>query len=298
MNAFANWMFSALLGWTGGVANRIWNSVSGGKSWFASLLSTIWLPLLLIIIAVCTLIDAGYALKQRSILRKNNLLSHMLAKKRTDMFSKEPVDISDNYAAAPETIAPPPPVYDIFEDDTHYQQPEYYSGTVSAQYDSFNAQDDMQYNAFHQNNDAQQYNPDIYMPPAEYNPPVYEEYPADNYNGDYAPPVQEQYVYEQPVYEQYTYEQPIYEQPVYEQPMYEQPMYEQTANVRPPRRRRAERNKDKFNIFETIKEKINRNEEEYEDYEYSEFNQTVIPQNYRYEDTQDIYYHPDDSDEY
>ena len=106
MNAFANWMFSALLGWTGGVANRIWNSVSGGKSWFASLLSTIWLPLLLIIIAVCTLIDAGYALKQRSILRKNNLLSHMLAKKRTDMFSKEPVDISDNYAAAPETSLP------------------------------------------------------------------------------------------------------------------------------------------------------------------------------------------------
>ena len=121
------------------------------------------------------------------------------------------------------------------------------------------------------------------MPPAEYSPPVYEEYPADNYNGNYALPVQEQYVYEQPTYEQ---------------PIYEQPMYEHTANVRPPRRRRAERNKDKFNLFETIKEKINRNEEEYEDYEYSEFNQTVIPQNYRYEDTQDIYYHPDDSDEY
>ena len=108
MNAFANWMFSALLGWTGGVANKIWNSVSGGKSWFASLLSTIWLPLLLIIIAVCTLIDAGYALKQRSILRKNSMLSHMLAKKRTDMFSKEPGQYKRQLCRCPETVAPRP----------------------------------------------------------------------------------------------------------------------------------------------------------------------------------------------
>lgn len=282
MNAFAHWMFSALLGWTGSIANRIWNSVSEGKSWFASLLSAIWLPLLLIIIAVCTLIDIAYSLRQRSILRKNSMLSHMLAKKRTDMFSKEPVDISDNY------VAPPPPVYDIFEDDTQFQQPEYYSDTydMDVQYGSFPVQDDMQqYEAF-ANNDMQQYNPDLYMPPAEHNQPVYNEYteyPADDYNGYYAQPAQEQ---------------PVYRQPMYEEPIYEHPMYEHTTYARPPRRRRAERNKEKFNLFDSIKEKINHNDDEYEDFDYTEFNHTVIPENYHYEDTQDTYYHPEDSDEY
>ena len=73
MNAFAHWMFSALL--ADGIANRIWNSVSEGKSWFASLLSAIWLPLLLII-AVCTLLISLF-FKAKEHLRKQHAKPHV-----------------------------------------------------------------------------------------------------------------------------------------------------------------------------------------------------------------------------
>ncbi|MDO5022423.1 MAG: hypothetical protein Q4E07_03665, partial [Eubacteriales bacterium] len=67
MNAFADWLFTVLLGWTGRVSNNLWSSFSKGGDGFASLLSKIWLPLLLIIIAVSTVIDLIIRLNKRGV---------------------------------------------------------------------------------------------------------------------------------------------------------------------------------------------------------------------------------------
>jgi hypothetical protein len=81
MNAFADWLFIVLLGWTGRTANRFWSSFSKGENGFASLLSKIWLPLLIIIVAVCTVIDLIIRFKHRRIYsprrEKQARLEHM-----------------------------------------------------------------------------------------------------------------------------------------------------------------------------------------------------------------------------
>lgn len=57
MNAFADWLFGIILGWTRGLANAAWNLVTnhaGGISrWFAAM----WLPLLIALLAGGTVID-------------------------------------------------------------------------------------------------------------------------------------------------------------------------------------------------------------------------------------------------
>ncbi len=76
MNAFADWLFSLLLGWTGHTANRLWNSLSKGENSFASLLSKIWLPLLIIIVALCTVADLIVRFRHSGIRRLRTELEH------------------------------------------------------------------------------------------------------------------------------------------------------------------------------------------------------------------------------
>lgn len=59
MNAFADWLFSALLGWTGRAANSAWNAVTNGSGGFGRFFAHAWFPLLLILLAAGTLFDFG-----------------------------------------------------------------------------------------------------------------------------------------------------------------------------------------------------------------------------------------------
>lgn len=57
MNAFADWLFSVLLGWTGNIANEAWRSINNDTAGFTSLIARIWLPLLVILLLAGTMAD-------------------------------------------------------------------------------------------------------------------------------------------------------------------------------------------------------------------------------------------------
>ena len=57
MNAFADWLFNIILGWTRGLANAGWNLVANHSSGLSELFGRIWLPLLLILLVAGTLFD-------------------------------------------------------------------------------------------------------------------------------------------------------------------------------------------------------------------------------------------------
>lgn len=57
MNALADWLFSIMLGWTGTLANSLWNAFNHDTFGRPGFVSHIWLPLALIIMVAGTLID-------------------------------------------------------------------------------------------------------------------------------------------------------------------------------------------------------------------------------------------------
>lgn len=57
MNAFANWLFSILLGWTGALANKVWNAVVNAAGGISDFFARYWLPLVLILILAGTALD-------------------------------------------------------------------------------------------------------------------------------------------------------------------------------------------------------------------------------------------------
>jgi hypothetical protein len=57
MNAFADWLFRALLGWTGQAANSIWNAVVNSAGGISDFFSSYWLGVLLILIIGGTVLD-------------------------------------------------------------------------------------------------------------------------------------------------------------------------------------------------------------------------------------------------
>ena len=57
MNAFADWLFSILLGWTGTLANKVWNAVVNAAGGISDFFATYWLPLVLILILAGTALD-------------------------------------------------------------------------------------------------------------------------------------------------------------------------------------------------------------------------------------------------
>lgn len=59
MNAFANWLFTLLLGWTGGLANRAWNAVVNSAGGISDFFSRYWLLPVLVLIIGGTVLDYG-----------------------------------------------------------------------------------------------------------------------------------------------------------------------------------------------------------------------------------------------
>lgn len=57
MNAFADWLFSILLGWTGNVANRFWNILVNNQGGISGFLSRYWLGIVLVLLIAGTVID-------------------------------------------------------------------------------------------------------------------------------------------------------------------------------------------------------------------------------------------------
>ncbi len=57
MNAFADWLFRALLGWTGQAANSIWNAVVNSAGGISDFFSRYWLGVLLVLIIGGTVLD-------------------------------------------------------------------------------------------------------------------------------------------------------------------------------------------------------------------------------------------------
>lgn len=57
MNAFANWLFSVLLGWTGNLANSVWNAVVNAAGGISDFFTRFWLPIVLIMILAGTVLD-------------------------------------------------------------------------------------------------------------------------------------------------------------------------------------------------------------------------------------------------
>jgi hypothetical protein len=57
MNAFANWLFSVLLGWTGTLANSVWNTVVNAAGGISDFFSHFWLPIVLVMILAGTVLD-------------------------------------------------------------------------------------------------------------------------------------------------------------------------------------------------------------------------------------------------
>ncbi len=57
MNAFANWLFGLLLGWTSSMANNLMNRFSDSGGAMAGLFSRLWLPAVVIMLAGGTLAD-------------------------------------------------------------------------------------------------------------------------------------------------------------------------------------------------------------------------------------------------
>lgn len=57
MNAFADWLFGIILGWTRGLANAGWNLVANHSGGVSGLLGRIWLPLLIALVVIGSLLD-------------------------------------------------------------------------------------------------------------------------------------------------------------------------------------------------------------------------------------------------
>ncbi len=57
MNAFADWLFGIILGWTRGLANAGWNLVANHAGGMSDFFSRIWLPLLIVLVVVGSVLD-------------------------------------------------------------------------------------------------------------------------------------------------------------------------------------------------------------------------------------------------
>lgn len=57
MNAFADWLFALLLGWTRSLFNGMWNLLTDQGGGVSGFLRSFWLPLILILLAFGTLMD-------------------------------------------------------------------------------------------------------------------------------------------------------------------------------------------------------------------------------------------------
>lgn len=57
MNAFADWLFSILLGWTGTAANSAWNAVVNAAGGISTFFSRFWLPIVLLLILGGVMMD-------------------------------------------------------------------------------------------------------------------------------------------------------------------------------------------------------------------------------------------------
>lgn len=57
MNAFADWLFALLMGWTRTLFNGVWNLITDQGGGFSSFLRNFWLPLIVILLIFGTLMD-------------------------------------------------------------------------------------------------------------------------------------------------------------------------------------------------------------------------------------------------
>ena len=57
MNAFADWLFSLLLGWTGRAANSVWNALTNSTQGISAFFSRYWLPILIVLVIGGTVAD-------------------------------------------------------------------------------------------------------------------------------------------------------------------------------------------------------------------------------------------------
>ena len=83
MNAFADWLFSALFGWMGSAANGAWNALVNASGGISSFFSTYWLLFLLAVIIAGTVLDyAVWLVRWRPYLVWRSWLTRRLRRRR------------------------------------------------------------------------------------------------------------------------------------------------------------------------------------------------------------------------
>ncbi|MHC1785658.1 MAG: hypothetical protein AB9880_01150 [Christensenellales bacterium] len=116
MNAFANWLFSVLLGWTGTFANGMWNAVVNQSTGISAFFSRWWLALVLLLVAGGTVLDyAVWLIRWRPYLvwrtwltrrkRRRNLRRETLSLENTQMDDQTLSTIAD-WVASPQEESP------------------------------------------------------------------------------------------------------------------------------------------------------------------------------------------------
>lgn len=148
MNAFADWLFSVLLGWTGNLANEAWRSINSDTSGFTSLLSRIWLPLLIILLLFGTAADfivwlirwrPHYVWRSRGALRTQQKQQNAAYQvmEHGDMSPEYREQIAEWVVTEEEPPLPGlwediPPAYDNAESPPQEYEPSYQEPTFSA----------------------------------------------------------------------------------------------------------------------------------------------------------------------
>lgn len=123
MNAFANWLFTLLLGWTGGLANRAWNAVVNSAGGISDFFSRYWLILVLGLVIGGTVMDYGvwllrwrpHRLWRSWLIRRRRRRDLQLAEQSMagPDFDEHTRDTLADWIATPEEQLP---VYDLSED--------------------------------------------------------------------------------------------------------------------------------------------------------------------------------------
>lgn len=285
MNAFANWLFSVLLGWTGTFANGIWNTVMNESGGISDFFSRFWLPIVLIMIIGGTVLDYTiWFIRWRPYLVWRSWLSRSRRQRdtreaarmlETTQMDDQTMNTIADWVATPQDQGP---VYDMSQEAWQAQgyEPSYEAHAA--------------------------YEPDYAQP---------QMMPADDWSPQEAPPhsAYEEIPYEQPVAKPLPF-QPAYhdaEPPAFYQPepvpqywqqetAYAAPREQAQAQPGQPigRRRRSERQRERAaaGFLTGLRERITSSDEEESMLDglpapirqEDAFHEAVYPQGYRYQD--------------
>ena len=153
MNAFANWLFSIMLGWTRALANGLWNAVVNNAGGISDFFSAMWLPLIVVLLVAGTAFDyivwlarwQPHRVWQSSMMRRRH--EKQLAREARRL---EQSDMPDNYLnMISNWVTTDSAVYDDndpawqdaapYQHDTSYAQTAYPAMEQETPYQAYNA---------------------------------------------------------------------------------------------------------------------------------------------------------------